>query len=402
MLYRLAASPGRRALLGMPRARRRVIRPLLRLHARGDRRVLRASAGCRGARTRPTRRGATRATACATSCCRRCARCTRRPRRTSCARSSCCATRPRCSTRWSTRRSTADVDARSRRCRRRCARLAVQRLAGEPAPVAPRAPTTILALGARGGTAALDLGGGLRAVVEYGRLRFDARAAARRRTPARAARARARRLRRRRAACERGELAIADGTLDADALAPTLEVRAWRPGDRMRPLGLGGSRSRCRTSSPTARSRASDAAPAAGGGLRRRDRLGPGRRDRRALPSRDARPRGAGVRLAWRLDCAPHAPRRAHRRDPRPGRRPPAPHPGAGGGDLARLRGQGPAADRRPQGRRVLPGRPDAPPRRPVRGRLHGRRLLRLVDRLLAASCGSSRTSTRRSRAATS
>jgi tRNA(Ile)-lysidine synthase len=31
-------------------------------------------------------------------------------------------------------------------------------------------------------------------------------------------------------------------TLDADALAPVLQVRAWRAGDRMRPLGLGGSK----------------------------------------------------------------------------------------------------------------------------------------------------------------
>jgi tRNA(Ile)-lysidine synthase len=40
-----------------------------------------------------------------------------------------------------------------------------------------------------------------------------------------------------------GAFAVADGTLDRDALADELEVRAWRPGDRMRPLGLGGSRS---------------------------------------------------------------------------------------------------------------------------------------------------------------
>ena len=37
----------------------------------------------------------------------------------------------------------------------------------------------------------------------------------------------------------------------------------------------------------------------------------------------------------------------------------------------------------------------------PVRGRLHGGRLLRLGDRLQRASCASSRTSTRRSKAAT-
>jgi len=33
-----------------------------------------------------------------------------------------------------------------------------------------------------------------------------------------------------------------DGPLDAAALAPELEVRPWRAGDRMRPVGVGGSR----------------------------------------------------------------------------------------------------------------------------------------------------------------
>ena len=50
-------------------------------------------------------------------------------------------------------------------------RLTVQAIAGEGS-VGARADE-ILALGAGGGTATLDLGGGLRAVVEYGRLRFD-------------------------------------------------------------------------------------------------------------------------------------------------------------------------------------------------------------------------------------
>jgi len=125
------------------------------------------------------------------------------------------------------------------------ARLCLQRLAGEGAPaVGPRA-RELLALGAQGGTAALDLGGGLRAVAEYGRLRFERAAApappaaaARLDVPGAAAFAGGR------LACEVGEaLAVGDGTLDRDALAPPLEVRAWRPGDRMRPLGLGGSRS---------------------------------------------------------------------------------------------------------------------------------------------------------------
>jgi tRNA(Ile)-lysidine synthase len=42
---------------------------------------------------------------------------------------------------------------------------------------------------------------------------------------------------------ERGsDLPVGDGVLDAAACAGGLEVRGWQPGDRMRPLGLGGSR----------------------------------------------------------------------------------------------------------------------------------------------------------------
>jgi tRNA(Ile)-lysidine synthase len=122
------------------------------------------------------------------------------------------------------------------------ARMAVQALAGEQ-PVARRVPE-ILALGARGGSAALDLGGGLRAVVEYGRLRFEtgpepsplkaARLAVPGRTPFGGGVL----------VAERGpDLPVADGVLDAAACGAGLEVRCWRPGDRMRPLGLGGSRS---------------------------------------------------------------------------------------------------------------------------------------------------------------
>jgi tRNA(Ile)-lysidine synthase len=130
------------------------------------------------------------------------------------------------------------------------ARLCLQRLADRAAPgrapaVGPRAQE-ILALGARGGSAALDLGGGLRAVCEYGRLRFEPAAAA---PPA--APSRARLPVPGRAAFAGGELTsevgadlpVADGTLDLGALAAPLEVRPWRAGDRMRPLGAPGSRS---------------------------------------------------------------------------------------------------------------------------------------------------------------
>jgi tRNA(Ile)-lysidine synthase len=128
------------------------------------------------------------------------------------------------------------------------ARLAVQRLADRAMPDAPALgarAAEILGLAAAGGTATLDVGHGLRAVVSYGALRFE-----------RAGRTEA-------AApgdalldvpgtvafaggtltCERGgDIPVGDGTLDADVLVSPLAVRGWRPGDRMRPLGLGGTK----------------------------------------------------------------------------------------------------------------------------------------------------------------
>ena len=130
------------------------------------------------------------------------------------------------------------------------ARLALQRLAdgvaaGTRAPAIGARADELLALGAGGGTAALDLPGGLRAIAEYGRLRFEAG------RPAAAAAAPVRLPVPGSVAFAGGELTsrhggdeepVADGTLDGDTLVAPLEVRAWRPGDRMRPLGLGGSR----------------------------------------------------------------------------------------------------------------------------------------------------------------
>ncbi len=114
------------------------------------------------------------------------------------------------------------------------ARLAVQALAdrasGGRAPAVGSRAEEILALGARGGTATLDVGGGLRAVVEYGVLRFDtgppppAPAPAVLPVPGRIA-------------YGAGALACAesdDGAFDADALGPRLEARPWRSGDRVR------------------------------------------------------------------------------------------------------------------------------------------------------------------------
>jgi tRNA(Ile)-lysidine synthase len=94
----------------------------------------------------------------------------------------------------------------------------------------------ILAL-SRSGTATLDLGGGLRAVAEYGRLRFDhgpaePPAAVVLPVPGTVTYGDGR------LTCEEAP----DGGFDADSLGPRLAVRPWQAGDRMRPQGLGGSR----------------------------------------------------------------------------------------------------------------------------------------------------------------
>ena len=114
------------------------------------------------------------------------------------------------------------------------ARLALQaladRAAGGRAPALGDRVEDILGLGRRGGSAALDVGGGMRAVVEYGLLRFATGppppppAAAVLPVPGRTA-------------YGAGSLTCAateDGTFDADVLGAQLEARPWRPGDRVR------------------------------------------------------------------------------------------------------------------------------------------------------------------------
>ena len=105
-------------------------------------------------------------------------------------------------------------------------------------PLSRREADEILALGERG-TKSLDLGGGLRAVAEYGTLRFTrAREAAtpepvRLSVPGRA----------RFGDWEVEARVGAPGDVSVSDLGSELTVRAWRDGDRMRPAGLGGSKS---------------------------------------------------------------------------------------------------------------------------------------------------------------
>jgi tRNA(Ile)-lysidine synthase len=125
-------------------------------------------------------------------------------------------------------------------------RLVVQRMAdaaaGGPLAGAARRAQDVARLSERG-TVALDVGRGVRAVSEYGVLRFEhgleepPPAPVALAVPGRAG------FGRYEVRCELGPPALEPGVLDRAMLAPDLLVRPWRAGDRMAPLGLGGSKS---------------------------------------------------------------------------------------------------------------------------------------------------------------
>ncbi|MGN6872435.1 MAG: tRNA lysidine(34) synthetase TilS [Solirubrobacteraceae bacterium] len=125
-------------------------------------------------------------------------------------------------------------------------RLVFQRLADEAAggfaPGAARRADDVAALTDHG-TAMLDIGGGLRAVVEYGRLRIERLdlpvvpppGQSVLSIPGHVAFGSVE------VRCDVGVPAREPGVIDRAALGTELVVRAWRPGDRMAPLGLGGA-----------------------------------------------------------------------------------------------------------------------------------------------------------------
>jgi tRNA(Ile)-lysidine synthase len=115
-------------------------------------------------------------------------------------------------------------------------RLVLRRLAGDR-PV----PDSIAELGDHG-TKALDLGDGLRAVAEYGTLRFTRAREGEDEAPSPVplpvpGRARFGDWEVEAAAGVRGEVSVLAGALRHGAT-----VRGWRDGDRMRPVGLGGTK----------------------------------------------------------------------------------------------------------------------------------------------------------------
>ena len=187
ILYRLASSPGRRALLGMRAARRAARAPAARRHARADDRLLRAARARLARRRRPTTATDTRATACATAlvpALEQIHPAAARERR--CAPPRCCATR----------REVLDALVGDAARRRPATEIALERLRRAAARAArgsscggsPTAPPGSSCPGAaarrarslalrRTGRAMLDVGGGARAVV---RARRAARRARRR------------------------------------------------------------------------------------------------------------------------------------------------------------------------------------------------------------------------------
>jgi tRNA(Ile)-lysidine synthase len=113
---------------------------------------------------------------------------------------------------------------------------------GGPRSLSREEADAILRLGGGGGgTRSLDLGGGLRAVSEYGTLRFTRDPDAEPPPPA--------------ALTVPGSVRFGDWEVEAspgapgdvsvtgDALGREATVRGWRDGDRMRPVGVGGSKS---------------------------------------------------------------------------------------------------------------------------------------------------------------
>jgi tRNA(Ile)-lysidine synthase len=144
--------------------------------------------------------------------------------------------------------SAAELGAQPRALRR----LALRRLAAEASPggaaLSDEQAERVLDMAERRpGTASLDVGAGLRAVVEYGMVRFSsaARPVAPEPVllpvPGRVAFGEWEVEARREPGPPAGH--AHDVLLDAEALGSAVTVRSWRDGDRLRPAGAGGTKS---------------------------------------------------------------------------------------------------------------------------------------------------------------
>lgn len=207
VLYRLATSPGRRALTGMAPRRGRLVRPLLEVSHEDT------LAWCRAAGLEWREDSSNRDPRYARSRIRH-------------------EVLPALG-----ERAEAAIAETARQLREGGAldREVLRLVLGAPLP--REHAERIIELAERGGTGYVDLPGGQRAVVEYGRVRFTRT----REEPAGPA------------AVElpipgsarfgEWELVAGEGgEFDAAALGERVLVRPWREGDRMRPIGLGGTK----------------------------------------------------------------------------------------------------------------------------------------------------------------
>jgi tRNA(Ile)-lysidine synthase len=232
VLYRLAVSPGRRALLGMEPRRGRLVRPLLGV----SREDVRAYCEERGLRWRED----------ASNADPRFARARIRhevmpalreigPRAEESIVETAELLRDEAEVLEAAAAEVSLADLRSHPPA--LARLALRQAAGQA--VSRRDADAIRDLAGRGGTTSLDLPGGLRAVVEYGTVRFTRAREAQPPDPV--------------VLPVPGSVVFGSWRVDArhgdigdvvlGEIGEAATVRAWRDGDRMRPLGLGGSKS---------------------------------------------------------------------------------------------------------------------------------------------------------------
>jgi tRNA(Ile)-lysidine synthase len=117
------------------------------------------------------------------------------------------------------------------------ARIALRRAAGQA--ISRRDADAILAMLGQGGTKSLDLPGGLRAIVEYGTVRFSRAREEEPPEPVVLHIPGSVIFGRWRLEARPGDV----GDVVLSGVGEAVTVRAWRDGDRMRPAGLGGTKS---------------------------------------------------------------------------------------------------------------------------------------------------------------
>jgi tRNA(Ile)-lysidine synthase len=249
VLYRLVVSPGRRALLGMEPRRGRLVRPLLRATREDTRSYCRArglewredpsNEDPRFARSRvrnellPVLRSlspaAERTIAETALLLRDEADVLERAVDEAAERLVAISALP-----------LAELHREPAAIRRLLLRRMAERAAGRERPLSREDCERILALGGAGGTRELDLGEGLRAVVEYGTLRFAMGPDAPPPDPVQLPVPGVARFGNWEVEARLGE--EGEACVSAETLGSLVTVRGWREGDRMRPQGLGGTK----------------------------------------------------------------------------------------------------------------------------------------------------------------